>query len=113
QRTDSMAPSQTPTRRQPGRAVRVLRRLIAIVIVVAFSSAAAGGIIVLLGDIESEMTFQVVSTTALTGAFRVAVFCGATLLGWREQWFGAVTIEIGRAHVWTPVTFRSRMPSSA
>src|SRR5699024_9608600 len=78
----------------PGRAVRVLRRLIAIIIVVAFGSAAAGGIIVLLGDIESETTFQVVSTTALTGAFSVAAFCGATLLGRREQWFGAVTIGL-------------------
>src|SRR5699024_12803872 len=26
---------------------------------------------------------------------------------------GELTGEIGRAHVWTPVTFRSRMPSSA
>src|SRR5699024_12101044 len=26
---------------------------------------------------------------------------------------GIVAGEIGRAHVWTPVTFRSRMPSSA
>src|SRR5699024_10809335 len=38
--------------------------------------------------------FQVVSTTALTGAFSVAAFCGATLLGRREQWFGAVTIGL-------------------
>lgn len=89
-----MAPSQTPTRRQPGPAVRVLRRVIAIIIVVAFSSAAAGGIIVLLVDIGSETTFQVVSTTALTGAFSVAAFCGATLLGRRGQWFGAVTIGL-------------------
>src|SRR5699024_6617102 len=35
-----------------------------------------------------------VSTTALTGAFSVAAFCGATLLGRREQWFGAVTIGL-------------------
>jgi hypothetical protein len=89
-----MAPSQTPTRRQPGPAVRVLRRVIAIIIVVAFSSAAAGGIIVLLVDIGSETTFQVVSTTALTGASSVAAFCGATLLGRRGQWFGAVTIGL-------------------
>lgn len=89
-----MAPSQTPTRRQPGPAVRALRRVIAIVIVVTFGSAAAGGIIVLLADIESETTFQVISTTALTGALSVAAFCGATLLGRRQQWFGAVTIGL-------------------
>src|SRR5699024_2784152 len=35
-----------------------------------------------------------VSTTALTGAFSVAAFCGATLLGRRDQWFGAVTIGL-------------------
>lgn len=80
------------TARGPGRSVRILRRTIAIVIVVAFSSAAAGGIIVLLGDIESESTYKVIGTTALTGAASVAAFCGATLIGRRTQWFGIATI---------------------
>lgn len=76
----------------PRQSVRILRRTIAIVIVVAFSLAAAGGIIVLLGDIESEATYKVIGTTALTGAVSVAAFCGATLIGRRTQWFGIVTI---------------------
>ncbi|MGC3020429.1 MULTISPECIES: hypothetical protein [unclassified Brevibacterium] len=60
----------------------------------AFSLAAAGGIIVLLGDMESEATYRVIGTTALTGAVSVAAFCGATLLGRRSQWFGIVTIGL-------------------
>ncbi|MCU4295622.1 hypothetical protein D3I60_00740 [Brevibacterium permense] len=76
----------------PRRSVRILRRTIAITIVVAFSLAAIGGIIVLLGDIESEATFKVIGTTALTGAVSVAAFCGATLIGRRTQWFGIATI---------------------
>lgn len=78
----------------PRQSVRILRRTIAIVIVVAFSLAAAGGIIVLLGDIESEATYKVIGTTALTGAVSVAAFCGATLIGRRTQWFGIVTIGL-------------------
>lgn len=74
------------------RSVRILRRTIAIIIVVAFSLAAAGGIIVLLGDIDSDVTYKVIGTTALTGAISVAAFCGATLIGRRTQWFGIVTI---------------------
>ncbi|UVI35755.1 hypothetical protein [Brevibacterium spongiae] len=79
---------------EPARAVRVLRRTIAIVIVVAFSLAAVGGIIVLLGDIESDATFNVIWTTALTGAISVAAFCGATLIGRRAKWFGITTIAL-------------------
>lgn len=78
----------------PRRSVRILRRTIAIVIVVAFSLAAVGGIIVLLGDIESDATFKVIWTTALTGAISVAAFCGATLIGRRNQWFGINTIGL-------------------
>lgn len=78
----------------PRRSVRILRRTIVIVIVVTFSLAAAGGIIVLLGDVESEATFKVIGTTALTGAVSVAAFCGATLIGRQAQWFGIVTIGL-------------------
>ena len=76
----------------PRGSVRILRRTIAIIIVVTFSLAAAGGIIVLLGDVESDATYKVIATTALTGAISVAAFCGATLVGRRAQWFGIATI---------------------
>lgn len=76
----------------PRGSVRILRRTIAIIIVVAFSLAAAGGIVVLLGDVESDATYKVIATTALTGAISVAAFCGATLVGRRAQWFGIATI---------------------
>lgn len=72
--------------------VRILRRTIATIIVVTFSLAAAGGIVVLLGDVESDATYKVIATTALTGAISVAAFCGATLVGRRAQWFGIATI---------------------
>ncbi|WP_181274986.1 hypothetical protein [Brevibacterium oceani] len=78
--------------RGPSHFARVLRRTIAIVIVVAFGLAAVGGIIVMLGDVESEATFQVIGTTAVTGVCSVAAFCGATLIGRRAQWFGSVTV---------------------
>ena len=90
----STATASASSPNAPRRSVQILRRTIAIIIVVAFSLAAAGGIIVLLGDIESEATFQVISTTALTGAVSVTAFCGATLLGRRNQWFGIVTIGV-------------------
>ncbi|SDS03229.1 hypothetical protein SAMN04489752_0836 [Brevibacterium siliguriense] len=90
----SSATASAPDPKAPRRSVRILRRTIAIIIVVAFSLAAAGGIIVLLGDIESEATYKVIGTTALTGAVSVAAFCGATLIGRRTQWFGIVTIGL-------------------
>ncbi|WP_166974501.1 hypothetical protein [Brevibacterium atlanticum] len=86
------APLPEPTVQEQSRFVRDLRRTIAIVIVVAFSVAAIGGIIVMLGDIDSEATFQVIGTTSATGACSVAAFCGAALIGRRAQWFGSVTI---------------------
>ncbi|WP_025778898.1 hypothetical protein [Brevibacterium sp. VCM10] len=88
----SSATASASDPKAPRQSVRILRRTIAIVIVVAFSLAAAGGIIVLLGDIESQTTYKVIGTTALTGAVSVAAFCGATLIGRRTQWFGIVTI---------------------
>ncbi|WP_420095973.1 hypothetical protein [Brevibacterium sediminis] len=90
----SSAPASASDPKAPRRSVRILRRTIAIIIVVAFSLAAAGGIIVLLGDIESEATYKVIGTTALTGAVSVAAFCGATLIGRRTQWFGITTIGL-------------------
>lgn len=90
----SSATASASDQNAPGRSVRILRRTIAIVIVVAFSLAAIGGIIVLLGDIESDATFKVIWTTAVTGAISVAAFCGATLIGRRAQWFGITTIGL-------------------
>ncbi|WP_152347048.1 hypothetical protein [Brevibacterium sp. CFH 10365] len=89
---DPSTPAPEPAAREQSRFVRDLRRTIAVIIVVAFSVAAIGGIIVMLGDIESEPTFQVIATTAVTGACSVAAFCGATLIGRRAQWFGSATI---------------------
>lgn len=71
-----------------------LRGAIVTAIVTTFSLAALGGIIVLLGDIESEIAYQVLATTALTGVFSVATFCGATLIGRRGRQFGVITIGL-------------------
>ncbi|WP_169253427.1 hypothetical protein [Brevibacterium sp. 'Marine'] len=71
----------------------------------AFSLAAAGGISVLLGDVESEATFQVIGTTAVTGICSVAAFCGATLIGRRVQWFGSVTILLAFVTLLLSVVF--------
>lgn len=90
--SDPSTPATEPAPREQSRFVRDLRRTIAVIIVVAFSAAAIGGIIVMLGDVESEPTFQVIATTAVTGACSVAAFCGATLIGRRAQWFGSATI---------------------
>lgn len=90
--SDPSTPTPEPAAREQSRFVRDLRRTIAVIIVVAFSVAAIGGIIVMLGDIESEPTFQVIAMTAVTGACSVAAFCGATLIGRRVQWFGSATI---------------------
>ncbi|WP_432789941.1 hypothetical protein QYM46_17175 [Brevibacterium sp. K11IcPPYGO002] len=71
----------------------------------AFGIAAAGGISVLLGDVESEATFQVIGTTAVTGICSVAAFCGATLIGRRVQWFGSVTILLAFVTLLLSVVF--------
>lgn len=78
----------------PTALTRRFRRTIVMAIVVTFSLAALGGIIVLLGDIQSEIAYQVLATTALTGVFSVATFCGATLIGRRGQPFGIITIGL-------------------
>ncbi|MDN6380219.1 MAG: hypothetical protein L0K10_14955, partial [Brevibacterium aurantiacum] len=78
----------------PSALAQSLRRASALAIVPTFSLAALGGIIVLLGDIESEIAYQVLATTALTGVFSVATFCGATLIGRRGKQFGVITIGL-------------------
>ena len=65
-----------------------------IVIIASFSIAAIAGIIVLFVDINTDPAYQVLASTALTGAFSVAVFCGAVLIGKRWQAFGWVAVTV-------------------
>ena len=73
--------------RQP---LRVVRRVIVAVIIVSFGLAALGGIIVLLGGSLGSEGGRVLGTTAVVGAFSVAVLCCAALVGRRVQLFGFV-----------------------
>ncbi|MCW3493972.1 hypothetical protein [Microbacterium sp. SSM24] len=68
----------------------VLRRVIVGVIIVSFGLAALGGIVVLLGAELGDPAWKVLGTTALVGAFSVAVLCCASLLGKRLQVIGLV-----------------------
>jgi hypothetical protein len=68
----------------------VLRRVIVGIIIVSFGLAALGGIVVLLGAQLGDPAWKVLATTALVGAFSVAVLCCASLLGRRLQAVGLV-----------------------
>lgn len=70
--------------------VSAARRVIVWVIVVSFGLAAIGGIIVLVGGSLDETAGRVLGTTAVIGAFSVAVLCCAALAGRRLQAFGLV-----------------------
>ncbi|WP_156876603.1 hypothetical protein [Microbacterium luticocti] len=61
--------------------VSILRRIVVAVIVVAFTIAAIGGIVVLLGAELGSTAARVIGTTAVVGAFSVALLCCAALLG--------------------------------
>ena len=81
----------------PERAVRIertvaqrVRRIMVWVIVVSFGLAALSGIVVLLGGDLGETAARVIATTALVGAFSVAVRCCLSLVGRRLQVFGFV-----------------------
>ena len=67
-----------------------LRRVIVWIIVVSFGVAALGGIVVLLGGSFGEQAGRVLGTTAVVGAFSVAVLCCAALIGRRLQTFGVI-----------------------
>lgn len=69
-------------------AARRLRVTMVWVIVVSFGIAAISGITVLLGGDLGDNGFRVLGTTALVGAFSVAVLCCLALVGRRLQWFG-------------------------
>lgn len=71
-----------------------VRRVIVAVIVVAFTLAAVGGIIVLLGGELGETALRVVGTTAVVGAFSIAVLCCAALLGRRLQSVGLIGVVV-------------------
>jgi hypothetical protein len=76
--------------RTPRGAVSILRRVIVTVIIVSFSIAAIGGIVVLLGGSLGETAGRVLGTTAVVGAFSIAVLCCAALIGRRLQPFGMI-----------------------
>ena len=67
------------------------------IIVVSFGLAAIGGITVLLGGSLGEPAGKVLATTAIVGAFSVAVLCCASLLGRRLRAFGVAGVVISLA----------------
>ena len=67
------------------------------IIVVSFGLAAIGGITVLLGGSLGEPAGKVLATTAIVGAFSVAVLCCASLLGRRLRAFGIAGVVISLA----------------
>lgn len=91
--------------RAPRTRFSALRRTIVAVIIATFSLAALGGIVVLLGVELGETALRVLGTTAVVGAFSVAVLCCAALLGRALQGVGIVGVvvsTIGAAlAVWT------------
>ncbi|MET0735087.1 MAG: hypothetical protein ABWY55_05505 [Microbacterium sp.] len=88
----------------PRARVSTLRRVIVGVIIVSFGLAAIGGIVVLLGGSLGTAAGRVLGTTAVIGAFSVAVLCCAALAGKRLQVFGlvgaAVSVVAAALVVW-------------
>ncbi|TQJ32533.1 hypothetical protein [Microbacterium sp. SLBN-146] len=77
--------------------VSILRRVIVGVIIGSFSLAALGGIVALLGGELNETAWRVLSTTAIVGAFSVAVLCCVALVGRRLQPFGLIGAAVSIA----------------
>ncbi|WP_164743409.1 hypothetical protein [Microbacterium sulfonylureivorans] len=71
--------------RRPGRG---LRRVIVAIAIVSFAIAAISGIVVLLGADIGDTGWRVLASTAIIGAFSIAVLCCASLIGRRLQAFG-------------------------
>ncbi|MDN3495533.1 hypothetical protein QL996_06310 [Planococcus sp. APC 4015] len=88
----------------PRSVLSTLRRVIVAVIVVSFALAAIGGIVVLLSGSLDETAGRVLGTTAVIGAFSVAVLCCAALAGRRLQTFGmlgaAVSVLAAILSIW-------------
>jgi len=89
----------------PRTSVSRLRRIVVGVIVVAFAIAAAGGIVVLVGGELGDTAARVIGTTAVVGAFSVAVLCCAALLGRTLHAVGLVGVVVsiltGIVVIWT------------
>ncbi|ALJ21107.1 hypothetical protein [Microbacterium sp. No. 7] len=90
--TTPVSPPTTDAGR--ARTIAVLRRVIVTVIVVSFALAALGGIAVLLGAELGSAAGQVLATTAVVGAFSVAVLCCAALIGRRVQLVGVIGVLV-------------------
>lgn len=71
-----------------------LRRTIVAVIIATFSIAAVGGIAALLGAELGDTALRVLGTTAVVGAFSVAVLCCAALLGRAQHGVGIVGVVV-------------------
>lgn len=84
----------TNERMAPRQPVRMFRRVVVTVIIASFGLAALGGIIVLVGGSLGPEAGRVVGTTAVVGAFSVAVLCCAALVGRRAQIFGMIGAAI-------------------
>ncbi|MGC5169435.1 hypothetical protein ACPW96_05740 [Micromonospora sp. DT81.3] len=80
-----------------GQRVSLVRRVIVGVIVVSFALAAVGGIAVLLGGDFGPTAGRVLGTTAVVGAYSVAVLCCAALAGRRLQVFGTIGAAVSVA----------------
>lgn len=75
----------------------LVRRILVGIIIASFGLAAVLGIIVLLGVELGDAAFKVLSTTAVVGAFSVAVLCCAALLGRRGQLVGILGVVVSIA----------------
>jgi hypothetical protein len=78
----------------PRTTASLLRRILVGVIIVSFGLAAVLGIIVLLGVELGEAAGKVLATTAIVGAFSVAVLCCASLLGRRPHMIGVIGVIV-------------------
>lgn len=78
----------------PRTTVSLLRRILVGLIIASFGLAAVLGIVVLLGVELGEATGKVLATTAIVGAFSVAVLCCASLLGRRAQLVGMIGVIV-------------------
>ncbi len=97
----------------PRSRLAIIRRVIVAVIVVAFSTAALGGIVVLLGASLGETAGRVLGTTAVVGAYSVAVLCCAALAGRRLQLFGYVGAAVCAASAALTIVMIWIVPSGA
>src|SRR5690625_3891214 len=86
-------------------------------VAVAMSVIGFSGMFALYSYISPVMTdvagLRAEMLPLVVGLYGVGMVLGNALGGWAADKSVMATIEIGRAHVLTPVTWPSRMPSSA